>query len=213
MMEKKERIRLITGAVINVAIFGLAVFCLINFLGHLLRSDPDNKFIYFTNMSALSFGIVALPNAFLLLLSAIKGKLIYPVFFSVIKFVSLTMISLTFFTVLCFIAPLTSFKTMYENMRFVTHLVIPLLVLISYFFFEEKVLLPWKLSLFGAIPPIIYTFLYGLNVVLLKTWPDIYKVNEKGIWYVFAIITIIFNFLLVQGLYFLKKAIIKKVLK
>ena len=212
-MEKKERIRLIIGASINIVIFGLALFCLTNFLSHLFRGDPDNKFIYFTNMSALSFGLVALPNAFLLLISAIKGKMIYPTIFSVIKFIALSMISLTFFTVLCFIAPLTSFKEMYENMRFVTHLVIPLLVFISYFFFEEKVLFSWKISLFGAIPPIVYTFLYGLNVVLLKTWPDIYRVNEKGIWYVFAIITIIFNFVLVQGLYFLKKVIIKKILK
>ena len=123
------------------------------------------------------------------------------------------MITLTFFTVLFFLAPLTSFKEMYQNMRFITHLVIPLLAIISYLFFEERFLFTWKVSLVGTVPPVIYAIIYGLNVALFKTWPDIYKVNEKGIWYVFAIITFVFNFVLVQGLYFLKKYIVVKATK
>ena len=209
-MEKRERVRIIIGAMINIIVFGLSIFCLCNFIGYIIKGSPDNRFRYFTNLSTLTVGSIALVNASLLVLSAIKSKMIYPVFFSIIKFVGLSMITLTFFTVLFFLAPLTSFKEMYQNMRFITHLVIPLLALISHFFFEEKTIFSWKPSLFGLIPPVIYTIVYGINVVWLKTWPDIYKVNTKGIWYVDAIIIVLFNCALVQGLYFLKKLIIKK---
>ena len=212
MMKRSERIRIIVGAMINIIVFCLSIYCLTAFIKYAIHGNPDNRFRYFTNISTLTVGFIALPNAVLLVVSAIKGKMIYPTFFSIVKFVGLSMISLTFFTVLCFIAPLSSFKSMYQNMRFITHLVIPLLALISYFF-EEKTIFSWKLSLFGLIPPVIYTIVYGINVVWLKTWPDIYKVNTKGIWYVDAIIIVLFNCVLVQGLYFLKKLIIKKCFK
>ena len=212
-MKKVERIRLLVGATISIVVFGLTIYCLIAFIKYAVNGSPDNRFRYFTNISALTVGFIALVNAVLLTASAIKGKMVYPLFFSVIKFVGLTMITLTFFTVFCFLAPLTSYKEMYQNMRFITHLVIPLLALVSYFFFEEKTIFSWKLSLLGFVPPIIYTIVYGICVVLLKTWPDIYKVNTKGIWYVFALATVLFNCALVQGLYFLKKLIIKKVFK
>lgn len=209
-MNKKERLRLLIGAAINLIVFGLAIFCLCNFVGYVIKGNPDNRFRYFTNITTLTAGLIALPNALLLVISAIRGKMIYPVFFSIAKFIGLAMVSLTFFTVLFIIAPLTSYKSMYRNMRFVTHLVIPVLVLVSYFFFEEKTLFMWKISFVGMLPPIIYTIIYGINVALLKTWPDIYKVNEKGIWFVYATLIILFNFVLVQGLYFLKKRIISR---
>ena len=209
-MNKKERLRLLIGATINLIVFGLAIFCLCNFVVYVIKGNPDNRFRYFTNITTLTAGLTALPNALLLVISAIRGKMIYPVFFSIAKFIGLAMVSLTFFTVLFIIAPLTSYKSMYKNMRFVTHLVIPVLVLVSYFFFEEKTLFMWKISFVGMLPPIIYTIIYGINVALLKTWPDIYKVNEKGIWFVYATLIILFNFVLVQGLYFLKKHIISR---
>lgn len=209
-MSKRERIRILIGATINFVVFGLAIFCLCNFVGYVIKGNPDNRFRYFTNITTLTVGLIALPNALLLVISVIRGKMFYSVFFSIVKFIGLAMVSLTFFTVLFIIAPLTSYKSMYQNMRFITHLVIPVLVLVSYLFFEEKFLFMWKISLVGMIPPIIYTIVYGINVALLKTWPDIYKVNEKGIWFVYAMLIVLFNFALIQGLYFLKNYIISK---
>lgn len=213
MMKRSERIRIIVGAMINIIVFCLSVYCLTAFIKYAIHGNPDNRFRYFTNISTLTVGFIALPNAVLLVMSAIKGKMIYTTFFSIVKFVGLSMISLTFFTVLCFIAPLTSYKEMYQNMRFITHLVIPLLVIVSYLFFEENVLFNWKLSLIGVVPSVIYTIVYGVNVALLKTWPDIYKVNNNGLWFLFAFITIIFNVAISLGLYFLKKLIVKRLSK
>ena len=212
-MSKRERIRLIVGAMINIIVFGLFVFCLCNFISYVLKGSPDNRFRYFTNISTITVGLIALPNAVLLILSAIKGKHIYSVVFSVIKFVGLSMIALTFFTVLFVIAPLTSFKSMYEKVRFLTHLVIPVLVMASYFFFEEKTMFEWKLSMIGVVPSLIYTAIYGINVVLLETWPDIYRANNDGLWYLFGFVIIISNFAICLCLYFAKRALLRKFAK
>ena len=212
-MEKRERFRIIIGAMINIIVFGLSIFCLCNFIGYIIKGNPDNRFRYFTNLSTITVGLIALPNAVLLLLSAIKGKMLISVFFSVFKYVGLSMIALTFFTVLFFLAPLTSYKEMCHNMRFITHLVIPVLAMISYFFFEESAMFDWRISLIGVAPSVVYTVIYGVNVALLKTWPDIYKVNDNGMWFLFAFITIIFNVAISLGLYFIKKLIVIKLSK
>ena len=208
-MSTKGKIRILTGAIINIVVFCLGIYCLIKFIGYCLDGNPDNRFRYYTNISNLTVAFIALPNAILLILSALKREMIYPKFFSVIKFIGLSMTTLTFFTVLFILAPLTSFKEMYENMRFITHLIIPLLVMISFLFFEEKTLFEWKFSLLGLIPPLIYSVVYVTNAIWLKIWPDIYQINKQGIWFVYVIALDVFGFVLSEGLYYLKKMLIK----
>lgn len=209
-MNTKERTRLIVGLIINVIVFGLVIYCLFTFIKFLLRGDPDIRFRYFTNISNLTVGAIALANSVFLTLSLIKGKLIYPKVLSIIKVVGLSMTTLTFFTVLFVIAPLTSYKEMYENVRFITHLVVPILVVVSYLFFEEKTLFAWKYSFFGIIPMIIYGVIYVTNVVFLKTWPDLYQINTHGLWFLFVIVFCISDLVCAQGLYFLKRLVNKK---
>ena len=186
-MSKKEQIRLIIGIVINLTIFGLEVFCLCNFINYLIQGNPDNRFRYFTNISNLAVGAVALINIVLLSLSIYKKRIFYPKFLSIIKFMAIVMTTLTFLTVLFVLAPITSYQEMYSNVKFITHLVTPLLALLSYLFFEEKELFDWKLSLLGIAPFVIYTIIYIINVVFLDSWPDLYKVNAQGLWYLYVI--------------------------
>ena len=209
-MSKKEQIRLIIGIVINLTIFGLEVFCLCNFINYLIQGNPDNRFRYFTNISNLAVGTVALINIVLLSLSIYKKRIIYPKLLSVIKFMAIVMTTLTFLTVLLVLAPITSYQEMYSNVKFITHLVTPLLALLSYLFFEEKELFNWKLSLLGIAPFAIYTIIYIINVVFLDSWPDLYKVNAQGLWYLYVIGFFVAVFGVSQGLYFLKKLIISK---
>ena len=209
-MSKKERLRILIGVVINVTVFCLGIYCLSAFIKYALSGNPDNRFRYYTNISNLTVGFIALPNAVFLSLSLIKGKMIYPKFFSIIKFVGLTMTTLTFFTVLFILAPLTSYKVMYQNMRFITHLVTPVLVIVSFLFFEEKTIFDWKFSLLGFLPPTIYSFVYAVCVFGLKIWPDVYQINTQGIWYVHEVSVSLFGFFLAEVLYFTKKLIIDK---
>ena len=117
------------------------------------------------------------------------------------------MTTLTFLVVLLILAPIAGFPYMYSNAKLITHLVIPLLGLISYIFLEETTLFEWKYSLLGFLPFFIYSLVYIPNVVFFHNWPDLYRVNAHGFWYLILIGFYLGNFIVIQGLYFLKKII------
>ena len=204
-MNKKERIRLIIGVIINIAIFVLEVYCLAYFIRHLINGDLDNRFRYYTNVSNMTVGLISLINAIFLIVSLIKGEMVFPQILSIIKFMGLCMTTLTFFTVLLLIAPLTSYKEMYENVKFITHLVVPVIAMISYLFLEERTHFAWKHSFLGMMPFVVYSLVYVSNVIYIKAWPDLYKINAHGMWLLMVLAFYVFNFGITQGVYFLKK--------
>ncbi len=70
--------------------------------------------------------------------------------------------------------------------------------------------LKWKYSLFVMVPFGIYAVAYVINVVIVKSWPDIYQINKQGFWYLFLLAFLAADFGLGQGLYFLKRFVDKK---
>lgn len=211
-MKKNERIRLLIGLILNLIVFGLAVYCFIGFIKSTLNSE-NNRFRFFTNITTTYIVVSALINAIFLGISVIKGELKMPKVVSIIKFVGLTMAMLTFFAVLFVIAPITSFQENYSGRKIFTHLILPIAVIVSYLFFEENHLFEWRYSLFGLIPFAIYSVVYIINVVFLSTWPDIYRINKQGLWYLFVLVYYVADFGFAQGVYFLKKLVIAKVFK
>lgn len=208
-MEKKEKIRLLIGVILNTVVLIAGIYCISTYFKCLILNDPEIRFRYFTNLSVITVTILSIPNIIFLLMSLIKGKMIYPKWFSITKFVGLSMTTLTFFTVVLILAPLTSYKEMFENVRFFTHLIIPVLVVVSFLFFEEKTLFEWQYTFLSFVPTFLYSITYTVNVIILGNWPDIYQINRQGIWYVYEIAIDLFGFILAVGLYFLKKAILK----
>ena len=211
-MDKKERIRIVIGSIINFAIFGISIYCLVVFIKCLSSQPEDNRFIYFTNVSNLSVGFISLFSGALLLVSVIKGQMILPKFMAIIKFIGISMTTLTFFTVLFVLAPMTNYPRMYSDVKFFTHLIIPVFAMISYLFFEDKYFFNWKWTLFGLIPFAVYSTIYAISVVAIKSWPDIYQINKNGLWYLFLIAFYIADFVVLQGTYFLKKLLLKRLI-
>ena len=207
-MQRKERIRFIIASVINVAIFGIMVYCLVTLINSYINGK--NRFIYFTNISNLIVGLMSLINAVFLILSVVKNKNCVPQAFTLIKIIAISMTTLTFFTVLLVIGSVDGYIENYSGRNFFTHLIVPLLTLFSYFFFEEKLELKWKYSLCLLMPFVIYSIVYVINVVFLQTWPDLYQINKQGLWYFFLIAFLVADFSLGQGIYFLKRFIDKK---
>ena len=199
-----KKLKTIIAISINLVIFGLAVFCLITFIDYLVKGNADNRFRYYTNISNLTVGFISLVNAIVLLITLLKEGTKYPKPLSIIKFIGISMTTLTFFVILGAL-PFYGFHKAYSGVKIITHLILPIFAVISYIFFEEKEIFSWKLSILGIAPTIIYSIVYITNAVFLGTWPDLYKVNEHGIWYVFVLIAIVSGFVLSQGLYFLKK--------
>ena len=207
-MVKSERIKYIVAFIINVVVFTLAIYCLVSLIRSALNGN--NRFIYFTNISNLIVGFLASVNATFLLISIIRNENYVPRLFTLIKVIAISMTTLTFFTVLFVIGPIDGYVKNYSGRNFFTHLIIPLSVLISYLFLEEKQDFRWEFSLLILIPLFIYSIFYVTNVVILKTWPDIYFINKQGLWYLFLLAFLVGDFAIGQGMYFLKKLIDKK---
>ena len=207
-MQKSDRTKALLAVIINLIIFGLMTYVFIT----LIRSfnSGNNRFIYFTYISNLTVGLMSLINATLLTISIFNNKYCISNVFSLIKVAAILMTTLTFFTVLFIIGPIDGYKENYSGRSLIAHLIVPLLTVISYLFFEEKLQLKWKHSLTALIPFGVYAIVYVINVVFLKSWPDIYWVNKQGLWYLFLLAFIIADFGLSQGLYFLKLFIDKK---
>ena len=207
-MEKSKKLKLNIAVIINLIVFGIAVYCFISLLNSFHKGA--NKFIYYTNISNLIVGAVSFANLIFISISLCKDRLIMPKAFSIIKFVALSMTSLTFVTVLFLIGPLTGFDESYSGRNFFTHLVIPILALCSYLFLEENIKFKWRASLFVLIPHTIYSTVYLLNILVFGTWPDLYMLNTGGLWYLFMLMFFAMDFGVAQGIYFLKKFIDKK---
>ena len=105
------------------------------------------------------------------------------------KFIISVSLVITFFTVLLVIFPLTiilkgsakeSFQINYLSGNLYTHIVIPILFVISFIFFDEKTKISRKSCIFSTFPLIIYIFFYGLLVYVFKTWEDSYHTLEAA---------------------------------
>ena len=212
-MERKEKTRILIGAIINLIVVGLGIFCLCVFIKYLLIGNKDIRFRYYTNISNLTVATISGFNAFFLIKSLVKNKLYIPKVLSIIKFAGLGMVILTFFTVIFIIVPITGFLPMYSDLKFITHFVLPVIAVFSYFFFEEKTIFEFKYMFFAWLPPVIYSCVYIPCVVFFKVWPDLYQINTNGLWFIFSPLTCMFGFALATGFYFLKKLSVKETKK
>ena len=74
-------------------------------------------------------------------------------------------VTLTFLTTLFFLTPQYGFIAMFSNSNLLFHLLVPLLSIISYVFFEHHNN-KFRYALYGLIPMFIYSIYYTLNIIL-----------------------------------------------
>ena len=94
-------------------------------------------------------------------------------------------VSLTFFTVLFYLAPaIGSFTKLIREENLFMHFLTPLMALASFCIWERRGMGPW-VFLWGMLPILLYGSLYLRKVVFDKTdkaWDDLYGFNRKGRW-------------------------------
>lgn len=173
-------------------------------------------FRFFTVDSNALCGIAAV---FLVIFDILilKGKKdALPKYVSVFKFVVTVMITITFLTVICWLAPVQGFARMYGGISSVTHLIAPLLTMGSFFFveYEKSETNLFLESLFGLIPVFIYGTVYLVMVVAIGQdnggWEDFYNFNTGGFWYLALIIMLVASYAFSLGVMALHRWIGKK---
>ena len=135
---------------------------------------------YFTSLSNLFCALVCLAVAACRLFGAAPGAVL------VLKYVATAAVAVTFVTVMCFLGPVVyDYKMMLSGPDLWLHLVCPVLAIVSLLLWDRPGA-GFRIVLLGAVPVLLYTFLYLYHVILApeeKRWKDFYGFNRGGRWY------------------------------
>ena len=209
---KADRIRAVLSFVSHLVILVSTVLCVAGLLGAFrLEGDAVHMeiFRYYTTLSNVLGGLVAVPMA-VLSLGRMRGKKPEtPRPLGVVRFISASALTLTMMTVVCFLGPMFGFGSMFRGANFWFHLINPLLSILSFILFEEGESHPRR----SPFPGIVQTVLYGavyVPMVLTGGWPDFYGFNIGGRWYLSLPLMLAANLLLARLLLLGREAAARK---
>ena len=135
---------------------------------NLLESTALGMFRFFTVDSNLFMGIVA--SIFLIdeikVLKGTKNEVSTKMY--ILKLTSTTAVSVTFITVVAYLGPIAKggIISLLMNSNLFFHLLVPVLSIISFIFFERTDKLKLRTSLFGILPTFVYSIYYLINVLV-----------------------------------------------
>lgn len=147
---------------------------------------------YFTVQSNIFIGI----SSFISLYYLIFKKDRYPTWVVVLKLIATTCLTLTFLTVLGYLAPLMGFNMVFLGANLYMHLIIPVTAILAFIFLEPKVELKFKWNFFSIIPSGTYGIIY---LILLASFNDYGNINGFD-WYAFGTYGLGVGFVMLIGL-------------
>lgn len=211
--EVARRKKIVFSIGFNYAIFAFVVLALVlnfsvkNSMGVI---EGVGTFRMFTTDSNILCGVAGLIIACyqLLILKGKREKL--PKFAVILKFVASVAITVTFLTVLFFLAPTQGFGKMYGGKGVITHLLCPIYTVVSFLLFDCN---QWEIKniftdcLWGIIPVVLYGVIYVIMVVAVGEsnggWPDFYGFNKGGLWGLVLVLMFVVSYVLSLGVLWL----------
>ena len=130
-----------------------------------LAADGWGSIKYFTVQSNLLYGVYA---AIFAVCELIYGSAdAVPQVLYLLKYIFTVGITLTMMTVLCYLAPIVekSYPPLFKGANLYFHLLVPLLGIIAFCFFEKSAVISVPQVFLGLIPFILYGIYYGINVL------------------------------------------------
>lgn len=138
------------------------------FIGPVLEVSNIGMFRFFTVDANLLMGISSL----LFIIQERKllsGKIKeIPSKYYVIKLISTVAVTLTFLVVLFYLGRVSKWGliALYQNSNLFFHLIIPLLSIITFIFFEKNNKMKLRYNLYSLIPVVLYAIYYVINVIV-----------------------------------------------
>lgn len=133
---------------------------------------------YFTVQSNIFIGISALISLIYLVFK--KDK--YPTWVVILKLIATTCLTLTFLTVLGYLAPLMGIWLVFQGANLYMHLIIPVTAILCFIFLEPKVDLKFKWNFFSIIPSGTYGIFY---IICVSAFNDFGNIDGWD-WYAFG---------------------------
>ena len=200
---KKIKISLVLNILIVILVTLATVFMFTGF-----KFMPSNDLLKATNLEMFKFftvdsNVLAGISSFVLGIYEIKilNKKIkkIPNLVYIFKLMGTASLCLTFITTAVFLTPQYGLYPMYNNSNLIYHLIVPILAIISYIFYEKHNV-KYRQALLGIIPMIVYSIYYiGMILTHLNSGGLTYKYdfygflrgNINNIWIVIPVIYLI----------------------
>ncbi len=174
--EEKMNKTLKISLILNLVNFSLVVLGVVvmltgfQFMGEelILSARKIEAFRFFTVDSNILAGVASLIFA-VYEIGCVKGKFTkIPRAVIVLKYVATVGVALTMFTVIFFLAPFVakSYPMMFKNSNLFFHLIVPLVSLVSFLFFEPMPHFSRRTVLWGPLPMFVYSVFYTINALL-----------------------------------------------
>lgn len=190
-----SKVRIFAGlsALLNLAIViavTLAVFTRFPTVeGDIGRFQNGAKtFRYFTTDSNLFAALAGLITLVFSLRTFFGGNGEFPLWVQTVKYIAVCSVTLTFLTVVGFLAPTQGWGRMFGGANLWLHLICPLLCILSYLLLESRNRLPFSATFAALIPVVLYGAVYLIAVVFVGEegggWNDFYGFNRSGMWFV-----------------------------
>lgn len=191
MNSRKRYLNLFFNFLIVVLVL-ISIYAMITTSDGFIKGSKLHALKYFTVQSNIFMGISALISLIYLLVK--KDK--YPTWIVILKLMSTTCLTLTFLTVLGYLAPLMGIDMVFLGANLYMHLIIPVVSIISFIFVEPKVELKFKWNFFSAIPSGTYGIIYISCLIAFNDYGNI----EGWDWYAFGSLGLGIGFVMLIGL-------------
>ncbi len=191
MNTRKRYLNLFFNFLIVVLVL-ISIYLMITTSDGIIKGSKLKALKYFTVQSNIFMGISAFISLFYLLFK--KDK--YPTWVTILKLISTTCLTLTFLTVLAYLAPLMGINMVFLGANLYMHLFIPVVSIFTFIFIEPKVDLKFKWNFFSVIPSGTYGTIY---IICLTAFNDFGNIDGWD-WYAFGTYGLGVGFIMLIGL-------------
>ena len=191
MNTRKRYLNLFFNFLIVVLVL-ISIYLMITTSDGIIKGSKLKALKYFTVQSNIFMGISAFISLFYLLFK--KDR--YPTWVTILKLISTTCLTLTFLTVLAYLAPLMGINMVFLGANLYMHLFIPVVSIFTFIFIEPKVDLKFKWNFFSMIPSGTYGTIY---IICLTVFNDFGNIDGWD-WYAFGTYGLGVGFIMLIGL-------------
>lgn len=174
-----------------VVLVAISIYLMITTSDGIIKGSKLNALKYFTVQSNIFIGVSALLSLIYLLF---KNR--YPNWLVVLKLISTTCLTLTFLTVMGYLAPLMGIFAVFLGANLYMHLIIPLVAIFSFIFIEPKIDIKFKWNFFSVIPSGTYGTIYIICLAANNDYGNI----DGWDWYAFGTYGLGVGFVMLIGL-------------
>lgn len=175
-----------------VVLVAISIYLMITTSDGIIKGSKLKALKYFTVQSNIFMGISALISLYYLLFK--KDK--YPTWTTILKLISTTCLTLTFLTVVGYLAPLMGLFAVFQGANLYMHLFIPVASILVFIFVEPKAELKFKWNFFSMIPSGTYGTIYMICLIAFNDFGNI----DGWDWYAFGSMGLGIGFVMLIGL-------------